>query len=155
MLRRTLPVLALLLAGCSSALTVGGVASGASQPAASQAAATKQVLAPRTVIDGIQVGSPIDCAAPVDCSAILSFAKTAATSTRGLVPGTIAGTSLYTPYVPANMFSTGGGYVVVYDLADGVQMAIRVHCGVGPCQVVPLQPLIDSLPTPSDYTNPS
>jgi hypothetical protein len=134
-------VLTLTLTACSRAPTAGGA-----QPIGQ--------LANGTVIDGIQVGTPIDCAAPADCSDVLSFAQTAAIKTRGLDPSAIADTSVYTPYVPDNMVSTGGGFVVVYDLIDGSKMAIRAHCGVGPCQVVPLQPLVDTPPVPSDYSNP-
>ncbi len=136
-------VLAILVVGCSG--SIGGAGPQTARPSQ---------LANGAVVDGIQVGDPIDCAASTNCAEALKFAETTAIKTGLLVSTSIADTSVYKPYVPDGMADTGGGYVVAYGLHDGSQVAIRVHCGVGPCQIVPLQPLINSLPTPRDYSNP-
>lgn len=137
----SLAVLALLLtlAGCSRLPNPAGAASVAPDPAA---------LADGTIVDGHQVGQILDCS--TGCDDVLSFAETSAIDIRGLDQSAITDVHVYIPFIPAGMTATGGGYVVVYDLADGLQMAIRVHCGVGDCQVVPPQP-IDVEP-PIDYS---
>lgn len=133
-------ILAVSLLGCTGT-NVG----------AAQSSAPSQ-LANGAVVSGIQIGIPV-CAPPADCTAVLTFAQTEATKAGLVDADSITNTSVYQQYVPEGMYSTGGGYVVVYDLRDGSQAAIRVHCGVGPCIVVPLQPLIDKIPSPSDYSN--
>lgn len=127
------------LAGCSTLPTPAGAATAAPAPA---------VLPDGAIIDGHQVGQILDCSAR--CEDVLSFAETSAIATRSLDPEAITDVRVYVPFVPPGMTATGGGYVVVYDLAHGVRMAIRVHCGVGPCQLVQPQP-INGEP-PIDYS---
>lgn len=137
----SLGVLALLLtvAGCSRLPTEAGAATAAPDPA---------ILPDGALIDGHQVGSIVDCTDR--CEDVLSFAETSAIETRSLDPDGVTVTRVYTTFLQPGMQRTGGGYVVVYDLVDGVQMAIRVHCGVGPCVLVPPQPI--NLELPIDYS---
>ena len=129
--------MALTLVACSRATQVGAPASAA--PA---------VLPIGAVIDGHQVGPLLDCS--TTCDDVLSFAEASAVSTRSLDPNDIRAVHVYVPFVPPGATSSGGGFVVVYDLEDGLEMGIRVHCGVGACQVVAPQPI--DLPPPVDYS---
>ena len=136
-----LAVLAVLLtvAGCSRLPTPAGAATAAPDPA---------ILADGSVIDGHQVGPIVDCTNR--CKEVLSFAETSAIATRGLDPEAITDVRVYTTFLQPGMQQTGGGYVIVYNLADGLQMAIRVHCGVGDCQLVEPQPI--NVGPPIDYS---
>jgi hypothetical protein len=111
--------------------------------------ATGDALVPNgTVVDGYRVGSLLDC--QTGCDDALSFAQESAIKERGLDPSAISDVHVYAPFIPEGMRSTGGSYIVVYDLPDSAQMAIGVHCGVGPCQVIPPQDLIFTAPV--DYS---
>lgn len=127
----------LTMTGCTRLPTEAGAA--ATEPAA---------LPSPTMVGGHQLGPVIDCS--TTCKDVLSFAETSAISTLSLDPVAIMNHVVYAPFIPAGMTSSGGGYVVVYDLNDGSQLAIRVHCGVGDCQVVPPQPI--DLGPPVDYS---
>lgn len=137
----SLAVLALLLtlAGCSRLPTAAGAATAAPDPA---------ILPDGAIIDGHQVGSILDCTNR--CEDVLSFAEASAIATRGLDPEAVMDIRVYSTFLQPGMQRTGGGYVVVYDLAGGVRMAIRVHCGVGDCLLVEPQPI--NVEPPIDYS---
>jgi hypothetical protein len=132
-------VLWLTVAGCSRLLLTPEQAFPATDPGA---------LANGSVVDGHHIGHLLDCS--TTCEDALAIAKTSAVSTRDLDPNAITRVRVYVPFIPAGATTSGGGYVVVYDLFDGSRMAIRVHCGVGGCQVVPPQPI--DPPPPVDYS---
>ena len=120
-------ILAVFLLGCTGT-NVG----------AAQSSAPSQ-LANGAVVSGIQIGIPV-CAPPADCTAVLTFAQTEATK-AGLVARGFNHKHLRLPAVRAR------GHVLDRRRLrrrvrprDGSQAAIRVHCGVGPCIVVPLNP---------------
>lgn len=131
--------LVLTLAGCSRMPTPAAAPSLAPDPAA---------LPDGAIVDGHQLGQLLDCS--TGCEDVLSFAESSAVDTRGLDPSAITDVHVYIPFVPAGMTATGGGHVVVYDLAGGLPIAIRVHCGVGDCQVVEPQPIF--VEPPIDYS---
>ena len=130
---------ALMLTACTR-LPAGG--------AAAPASSGPDLLPIGSVIDGHLVGPVLDCSK--GCDDALSFAKESAIETRGLDPNAIVDVQVYKPFVSEGGAATGGGFVVVYDLADGSSLAIRVHCGVGDCQVVKPQPI--DLAPPVDYS---
>lgn len=131
--------LALMLTACTRLPTGAGVAPAPPAPG---------VLPIGSVVDGHRIGPLMECAA--GCDDALSFAKSSAISTRGLDPTAITDVQVYMPFISEGGAASGGGYVVVYNIQGGSLIAIRVHCGVGDCQVVKPQP-IDVVP-PVDYS---
>ena len=145
---RCLAVAAMILlgAGCSSPSSGAPLETRLSTGPAANAGSA---LDPGAIVDGHQIGEPMDC---VDgCDAALALANETANE-RGLDPRSIEATSVYAPFVPDGAASTGGGYIVVYWVTDGSRIAIRVHCGVGACQVIAPQPALPAaLPSPNDH----
>jgi hypothetical protein len=92
-------------------------------------------LANGDIVDGYMVGPILDCS--TGCDDALTFAKTSAVESRGLDVSTIKEVHVFRPFMPAGASSGGGGgYIVVYDLADGSRMATGVYC-FDRCQLVP------------------
>lgn len=114
-------VLALALAGCSSGLTASGA------------------LPSGTVIDGYTIGNPLDCPAHgnATCDEFLQIATDTATGKRGVAAAAIVDHRFYSEFIPPGAATSGAAGIVVFDLADGSQVAVGVYCGVGPCQVMP------------------
>jgi hypothetical protein len=169
MLQRTLWVLALTLAGCTSALPAGGGA-----PTAAAAAGTSPAeqgwLAPETVVDEYKVAGPIEC--PLDptrphdylvtdavikevnarCDEVVQIATAAVLKRHSLDSTTIGTSRVYSPYLdPGHEFSAPA-YIVVFDLADGSQVAGGVFCAIGPCRF--MNPRKLDAPEPVDHTGP-
>lgn len=138
-------LLSLMLAACSRLPASAGSTMVPVEPVASESPA---VLRNGAVIDGHQVGPLMDCSS--GCEGALAFAQQSAIETRGLDPNEVRDVTVYVPYTPPGETSTGGGYVVVYGLDDGSRIGIRVHCGVGPCQLIEPQPI--DQPAPIDYS---
>ena len=168
MLRRTLWVLALALAGCSSVLPPGGVAP--ASPAAAGPSPRAAILAPETVIDEYKVGAPVEC--PLDpsvphdypitdamvkevnarCDEVLRIAKAAVIERHSLDSGVIGNYRVYSPFVAPGHALSAPAYIVVFDLADGSNVAGGVFCAIGPCQVMNPRPL--DAPEPVDHSGP-
>jgi hypothetical protein len=115
--------LALALAGCSNGLTADGA------------------LMPGTKVDRYTVGDPLEC--PTNgatlCDDYLRLATDTAIGKRGVAPTAIVGHRFYNEGIPTPPGATLSGppvTIVVFDLADGSRVAVGVHCGVGPCQVI-------------------
>ena len=161
MLRRTLWVLALALVGCTSALTAGGGAPTApapTAPAPTAPAATGPspaepgLLAPETVVDEYEVAGPIECpfdpSRPCDyqvteavikainaqCDEVVQISRDAVIKRHALDSKTIGIFRVYSPYLKPGHELSGPDFVIVFDLADGTQVAARVACGISSCQ---------------------
>ena len=114
---------------CLLALLVFGCASGP----------TSGLRAPGSVIDRFTIGVPWTCApqrVPTDCDEFIRIAR-ASVANRGVDPGDIVDQNIYIEALTAGSALGGPGVaVVVFDLADGSQVAAGAYCGVGPCQAV-------------------
>ena len=150
-MRRSLPfallVSLLALTGCSSAPTPERVV-----PAASGAPATpREALENGTVVDDIRLGIATDCAGP-DCETRLKLATAEVISRHGVAPSAIGAAQFFVPYVPPGAtLGSGGGLIVVFDLADGSRAAVHTFCFTtcavaGPQPVAPL-----TLPSAEDH----
>ena len=177
MLQRTLWVLALTLVGCTSAQTAGGGALTAPAPTApppTAPAATRPapaepgLLAPETVVDEYKVAGPIECpfdpsrphdyevteayieATNARCDEVVQIARDAVIKRHALDSKTIGIFRVYVPYVKPGHALSGPDHIVVFDLADGTQVAARVACAIGPCQYSKPSPL--DAPEPVDHS---
>lgn len=113
-------LLAILAVGCSTAPTTG-------------------LHGPGTVIDRFTLGDPWPCAdqvAPTDCDEFIRIGTDTLTA-NGLDPDSIVDHHIYSEALQPGSAPGGPGVaVVVFDLADGSQVAAGASCGVGQCQAV-------------------
>lgn len=100
---------------------------------------TSGLRAPGTVIDGFTIGVPWTCApqrVPTDCDEFIRIARASVTN-RGVDPDDIVVQNIYVEALTAGGALGGPSVaVVVFDLAEGSQVAAGAYCGVGPCQPV-------------------
>jgi hypothetical protein len=169
MLRRTIWVVTLTLAGCTSALTPGGVAPTASAPAEPSPAASGW-LAPETVVDEYKVADGAECpfdpdlpheylvsesvikAVNAQCDEVVQIATAAVIKRHSLDSSVIGNHRVYVPYLlPGEAFSQPA-YVVVFDLADGSHAAAGVSCPLERC--VSWSPRDLDAPEPVDHSAP-
>jgi hypothetical protein len=135
------------LTGCSSAPTPEHVVPGAT----GAPAASRDALENGTVVDDIRLGIATDCAGP-DCEARLKLATAEVIARHSVAPGAIGAAQFFVPYIPPGAtLGSGGGLIVVFDLADGSRSAVYTFCFttcavVGPQPVAPL-----TLPSPEDH----
>lgn len=168
MLRRTLWVSALTLAGCTSALTPGGGAPPASAPA--EPSAASGWLAPESVVDEYKVADGVECPFDPDlsheylvteavikalnarCDEVVQIATAAVIKRHSLDSSVIGDHRVYVPSIPPGWAFSAGDYIVVFDLADGSQVAAGVACPLDRCQFTNPRDL--DAPEPVDHSAP-
>jgi hypothetical protein len=96
-------------------------------------------------------GSPPIALGPI-AKTRLKLATAEVISRHGVAPSAISAAQFFVPYVPPGAtLGSGGGLIVVFDLADGSRSAVHTFCFttcvvVGPQPVAPL-----TLPSPEDH----